>query len=339
MKRAAAMLALLTMLLCGCAPAEAEVSFFAMDAVMALRAYGDAAPAALPAAEAEIERLDRLWSAASPDSELAAANAGGGAPVPVSPETAALLADSLALSRETGGALSLTLRPLLQAWGFAGGEYRVPSEAELAELLPLVRDDAVQADEAAGTVSVPAGTELDLGAVGKGRAADRAAALLREAGVFSALLNLGGSTIRVLGTKPDGSPWRVAVRDPLDGDAYAGVVEITDGAVSTSGGYERYFEADGEAYWHILDPKTGLPARSGLLSATVLSADAFTGDALSTALFVLGPEAAAACWRETGGFEYILLGEDGRIWLTEGAAAVFTPTGRYASAELVIVTR
>jgi thiamine biosynthesis lipoprotein len=164
--------------------------------------------------------------------------------------------------------------------------------------------------------------EIDLGSVAKGYTGDRVIELLRENGVTSALLNLGGN-VQALGTKPDGSPWRVAVQDP-SGDGCLGVLEIDDQAVITSGGYERYFVEDGVTYWHIIDPADGAPARSGLISVTIVGDSGLLCDGLSTSLFVMGLEDAAQFWRENGGFEAVFVTESGQILITEGLQERFS---------------
>ncbi|MDY4104163.1 MAG: FAD:protein FMN transferase, partial [Oscillospiraceae bacterium] len=185
----------------------------------------------------------------------------------------------------------------------------------IAALLPLVDYGQVSLTHD-GTAALAAGMEIDLGSVAKGYTGDVLARLFRENGMTSGLLNLGGN-VQAIGAKPDGSPWRVAIRDPLSGGNLA-VLEIVDQAVITSGGYERYFEQDGETYWHILDPATGYPARSGVLSATIVGDSGVVCDGLSTALFVMGVDAAARLWREQGGFEALLVTDDGTIYLTAG---------------------
>jgi thiamine biosynthesis lipoprotein len=304
-----------------------------MDTVMDLRVQGS--EELLRAAEQEIYGLEKLLSVTDEGSEVYALNrAGEGA---LSEPAAALLRSGLALCERTGGALDLTVYPLVRAWGFTTGEYRVPSEEERAALLEKVDYTGVSVD-GAGRVTLPPGTELDLGSVAKGWAADRVTALWREAGVTSALLNLGGN-VHALGTKPDGTAWRVAVADPFGGSGCLGVLEVTDKAVVTSGGYERYFERDGETYWHILDPATGAPAKSGLVSVTVVGEKGVTCDGLSTALFVLGAEKAAALWRESDDFEAVFVTEAGEILVTAGLAGCFRPLDDYADAEVTVIGR
>ena len=329
-------LLLCLLLLSGCtAQAEpVEATFFAMDTIMTLRVYGGD-QALLDRLQGEVLRLEGLWSVTDGDSEIYAANHALGSPVTVSEDTAALIFQALELGQDTGGALALTIRPVVQAWGFTTGEYQIPSQEELDGLLPLVDDSRVELD---GTsLTLPDGAELDLGAVAKGYTGQHLARLIREAGVTSALLDLGGN-IQTVGCRPDGDPWRVAVRDP-EGEGYAAVLEVEDEAVVTSGGYERYFEQDGKRYHHIIDPATGYPAESGLLQVTVVAgADAAreddgnpagTGtmcDAFSTALFVMGEEKALDFWR-SGAYEFdlILVTDDGRVLVTDGLADRFTP--------------
>lgn len=166
--------------------------------------------------------------------------------------------------------------------------------------------------------------EIDLGAVTKGYTGDRICELLREAGVASAILDLGGN-IQTIGSKPDGSSWRVAIQDP-ERDGILGVLAVEDRAVVTSGGYERYFVDDGgNLWWHIMDPATGYPAQNGLISVTVTGREGLRCDALSTALFILGPDRAVEFWRDHRDFEMALVTDSGQLLLTPELAERFTP--------------
>ncbi len=301
---------LLFFTLCGCGAQRQTGEWFAMDTVMTAAVYGSAD--ALDAVEAETYRLDALLAAQKDDSEIAAVN--DGAEV-VSEETAALLRRALEIAAETNGAYDPTVYPLMRAWGFTDGNYRVPADAELDALLQTTGWTEVSVDGT--TASLPEGFALDLGGIGKGYAAGRCKEILKAHGVTSALLSLGGN-VSALGSKPDGTAWTVAIEDP-DGGDYLGTVQIADQCVVTSGGYQRYFEQDGVRYWHILDPETGKPARSGMKSVTIVSADDTLADALSTALFVMGPERAADFWRvHRAEFGAVWLTDDGRLFVTEG---------------------
>ncbi len=336
MKRA--WLLLLVLLLAGCgshteATKPVTGTVFAMDTVMDLTVYGP--QALLDSAKDRIQHLDAQLSVTDESSEIYALNRGGSGSL--SQEAAGLLAQALDLCRETGGALDLSIYPVVRAWGFTTGEYSVPEDDALQTLLACVDYTKIDFDETRGRVTLAPGMEIDLGSVAKGYTGDQVLSLLREGGVTSALLNLGGN-VQALGAKPDGSPWRIAVQNPF-GEGYVGILEIIDQAVITSGGYERYFEENGQTYWHILDPATGAPARSGLASVTIVGSSGLRCDGLSTALFVMGLEQAAAFWRESGGFEAVLVTEDRQIWVTEGLEDQFLPQDQEAGWGKVQVIR
>lgn len=317
-------------LLSGCTSTPEPVlqSFFAMDTTMSVTAYDQDPTEALVAAQQAVNRLDALWSRTRADSDVAKLNAAAGAgPVAVDPDTAALLEKANAAALESGMAFDPVLAPVMDAWGFGATEsettavHRVPEQAELDALLPLTRDlPVVEGDTAALSL---AGQAVDLGAIAKGAAADYVVAALTEHGVDSAIIALGGN-ITALGTKPDGSPFRVYVRDPQgEGEDYLCLMSLPAGRTcSTSGGYERYFEADGQIYHHIIDPADGYPARSGLLSVTVVAEDPALADAWSTALYVLGAEEAIARWKSgegaLAGMDLILVTEEGHVYITQG---------------------
>ena len=313
-------LALALLLLSGCAPAQPlERTFFAMDTVMTLRLYQGGGEALLDAAQDRVAELEGLLSVTDENSEVYALNRDGAA-AGLSPDTADLLRAALEMCGRTGGALDISTYPVLRAWGFTTGEYAVPSGEDISALLPLVDYTRVGLD--GGAAFLPPGMEVDLGSVAKGYAGDVLAALLQENGVSSALLDLGGN-IQAVGARPDGSPWRIGVRDPA-GDGSLGVVAVENQAVVTSGGYERYFEEGGTRYWHILDPETGAPARSGLASVTVVGDSGLLCDALSTALFVMGRDEALAHWRQHRDFEAVLVLDDGSVIITAGLDGRFT---------------
>lgn len=316
---------LLTALLlagCGSGPSEAPKTsaFFAMDTAMDFTVYGD--EALLAGAEELISGLEEKVSVTNEDSELYAINQTGAGTLTGS--AAELMQSALAMCRRTGGALDISIYPVVRAWGFTTGDYQVPDEAVLQELLTHVDHMRIQYDAKTGTVSVPDGMKIDLGSVAKGYAGSQAAQYLRENGVRSALLNLGGN-IQTVGSKPDGTPWKIAVKDPSGGTPMI-VLSIQDQAVVTSGGYERYFEQDGNTYWHIMDPSTGKPAESGLHSVTIVGDNGAVCDGLSTALFVMGLEEAAALWQASDDFEAVFVTDSGDIYITESLEAQFALT-------------
>jgi thiamine biosynthesis lipoprotein len=170
------------------------------------------------------------------------------------------------------------------------------------------------------------GQSVDLGGIAKGYAGDEAIKIYKKHGIKSAYVNLGGNVV-TLGTKPDGTPWRIGIQNPrAQNGYYLGTVEVTDKAIVTSGDYERYFEADQIRYHHILDPQTGYPADSGLMSATVVTDVSVDADALSTAVFTLGLEKGMAMVKSLKGVEAILVTKDKEIYITEGIKSSFTFT-------------
>ena len=302
---------------------ENSIEFFAMDTYMAIRAYG-ADGELLESAAALVEGLEAELSATSETGAVRVLNRTGSAAL--SEDAAYLLRRALDLCAATDGALDISIYPVVCAWGFttADEDYRVPERGEIEALLEKVDYTRVSLD--GGEVSLPSGTEIDLGAVTKGYTGDRLSTLLRSGGVESALLDLGGN-IQTVGTKPDGSDWRVAIQNP-EGDGVLGVIPVSDKAVVTSGGYERYFiDDEGRLWWHIMDPATGYPARNGLISVTVVGNEGLYCDALSTALFIMGVEKAIAFWREYRDFEMALVTDGGELLLTPGLAEIFQPAG------------
>lgn len=242
--------------------------FFTMNTYIRLEAYGDGAEEALALTQVRIEELERLWAVTDETSDIYAVNHSGGQPVSVSDDTAEVISFALEMAEKTGGALEPTIYPVLTAWGFTTDEHRVPSQTELTQLLASVDYRRVSIDGT--TIQLEPDMMLDLGAVGKGYASDEVAEILRENGITSALLDLGG-TIVMIGSRPDGSDWRLGLKDPF-ADGNIGVLEVFDCAVVTSGNYENYFTGeDGRVYGHIIDPRTGHPADNGLASVTIIS--------------------------------------------------------------------
>lgn len=342
MRRYRFMIFLWTLLLltgCSAAPEEKPCRYelMAMDTIMSLTIYGKPAQKAqdiLQQAAGQIQDLDALLSVTNEESEIYRINHSYGEAVQLSEKTLELLGDALELCQTTEGTLDITIYPVVRTWGFTTGEYRVPEEAELSALLEKVDYTQVVLDEE--NLTLPEGMELDLGAVTKGWTGDQLMELFQEAGVTSAIVELGGN-VQALGTKPDGSPWRVALQAPEGG--YAGALEIVDKAVITSGGYQRYFEQDGETYCHIIDPSTGHPAQTGLASVTIVSDRGVQGDGLSTALFVMGREKAETYWRTHPDFDFILLGEDGTVTITEGLEDSFTLYGDWENHPLEVIRK
>ena len=262
------------------------------DNPVALRAAGEEALD-------EIDRLENQISPYRPTSEIAHLNARAArGPVRVSPTIFSLLAHAQKLSHETGGAFDLTIAPLVRCWGFVNGLGRLPTDDEITDARSKIGMHLVQLDEKNSTVRFTReGVMLDLGAIGKGFAIERAAELLRDAGITSALIHGGTSTVYALGHPPDSDSWKVAIENPFEQTATDAstnqsapalpAFSLRDEALSVSAIWGRSFQSEGKTLGHVLDPRTGQPVTTTLLAAVVLPSATET-DALSTALLVTG---------------------------------------------------
>lgn len=299
MKRSICLLVCLGLLfgLAGCAQTSVQKTVFAMDTVMELQLWGADAEEGCSLLSSLLEELDSTWSAADDSSVIGRINRGED--VSLTSEQAALFEQAETLSRRTKGAFDPKLLSVSRAWGFYTDDLHIPTEEEITAALSE--------------------SKWDLGAALKGYAGDRAVEILAEADITHAILNLGGN-VQTYGQKPDGTPWQIGIQDPRGSDHIGVLSVVGTAAVVTSGDYQRYFEADGVRYHHIIDPETGAPAASGLMSVTVVCKSGLTADALSTALFVMGLEEATAFWRQSNDFEAVFITTDGMIYATEGAA-------------------
>ena len=295
MKKVAMIVALLVLLVgCGAQNPESR-TVFAMDTGMDLTVWGEDQAVAADALQVLIQELEKRWSATDAGSVLSQMNEDEAV---LTSEERAFLEQVEALCQRTDGTFDPMLHNVVSQWGFMDGQYRVPSQKELEAAL--------------------AEKKWNLGAVVKGYTGRRAVELLQTMEVQRAILNLGGN-VQTYGQKPDGSPWIIGIQNPKGGN-YVGTVSVSGTmAVVTSGDYQRYFEKDGVKYHHIFDPKTGMPASSGLSSVTVICEDGVVADALSTALFVMGLEAASEFWRGSDDFEAVFIDREGKIYATEGA--------------------
>lgn len=300
---------------------------YSMDTVMTLTAYGDKAEQGLTAASSVILAMDVMLDPELSTSTVYAINHARGQSVVVSAQMAKMLTCAKNVYDQSGGALDLSLYPLIKRWGFVDQKYYKPTEAEIQEDLSRLCFDKISLTSfpASGSYSltIPEYGELSFGAVAKGCAAENAIDAMRQAGVVSGIISLGGN-VQTLGVKPDGSLWKVAIQDPDNPDGYVGVVTVGETAVVTSGPYQRNFTIKNTVYHHILNPATGHPSGSALKSVTIICEDGTMADCLSTAMFVLGETKALNYWRQYGGFEMILITTDDRIVCTKGLLEEFT---------------
>lgn len=247
-------------------------------------------------AHARFHELDSLMTNWTTTSEVARLNREApNGPTKVHPEVATVLAKCVTVNAATEGAMDITVEPLVRAWGFLGGKPHVPDSATVAAAFEHVGFRHVHFDETRDTLRLDPGTRIDLGGIAKGYAVDRVAALLKDAGVHDALVDLSGN-MAALGSPPGERGWRIGIRDPRNREPWFARITLRDRAISTSGQYEQFVAENGRIYGHILDPRTGVPAQ-GVLSVTVIADDPFETDAWDTGLFVLGPEEAMAVAR------------------------------------------
>lgn len=241
----------------------------------------------------EMGELDNQMSNYKPDSELSSINREAALhAVMVEPRLFRLIQDSLEYSRQSDGAFDITVGPLMKVWGFFRGQGRLPSKSELADVLTSVGYQHVKLDVSARTIRFDTpGIEIDLGAIAKGYAVDRAVEVLRDNGINQALISSGTSSLYALGSPPGERGWTISVRNPLDTSKAACVLRLQNFSLSVSGDYEKFFRLGGKVYAHIMDPHTGMPVEN-MLSTAVVSPSATDSDALSTSFYVEGPGAA-----------------------------------------------
>ncbi|MBR3475313.1 MAG: FAD:protein FMN transferase [Oscillospiraceae bacterium] len=321
-----ALLAALSLAACG-ENRKSTREVYAMDTIMTLTAYGTDGEKGLDAAESVILAMDVTLDPELTTSTVYAINHAKGQSVVIPAQVAKMLSTAKTVYDQSGGALDLSIYPLVKRWGFVDQKYYKPTEAEIAGDLSLLCFDKISLTSFPSTgsysLTLPDYGEISFAAVAKGCAAENAVDAMRQVGVKSAIISLGGN-VQTLGVKPDGSLWKVAIQDPENPDGYVATVRVGEMAVVTSGPYERNFTQKGVLYHHILNPATGHPSSSSLRSVTILCDDGTMADCLSTAMFVLGESKALNYWRQYGGFEMILITNDDRIICTKGLLESFT---------------
>ncbi len=324
MKRAGVILIILmcAVILGGCASEEVETErqVFAMDTIMTFTAYGENGAEGVSQAIALVNSFEKMLDPENELSEVYELNHAGGEPTVVPWQLSEMLEMGSQIYSRSDGRFDLSVYPLVKLWGFVDGEYYVPTEEEVDEAILKVgmSDIEISAfeDSQSSIVKMPAGMQVSFASMAKGFASDYCIAAMKQQGVQSAIISLGGN-VQTLGLKPDGSNWNIAIRNPEDTGAYIAVVSVGEAAVVTSGGYQRFFYGDdAEKYHHIINPVTGYPAVTDLESVTVIADSGMEADALSTALFVLGEGIATEYWRTYGGFDMIMITGDGRVVAT-----------------------
>ena len=296
-------------------PKLSEVGFY-LDTVITLTAYTEDKQILKDALQ-ECGRYEQLLSRTVEGSDVWRINHAEGTPVEVPDDTIAILQCAKKIGDLSGGAFDVTIAPVSTLWDFKSGEHTLPDADAIDRAAGLV--DYTRMKIEGKTVTLPAGMMIDLGGIAKGYIADRIKAYLEKRRVKHAILSFGGNIVGI-GTKPDGSEWKVGIQD-IDkptGD-YMLVARNSGGSTVTSGIYERGFDLDGVRYHHLLSPATGWPVQNGLASVTIFSDSSMQGDALATAAFVLGPEEGMRLIEQLDGTEAVFIGRDRSVTCSSGA--------------------
>lgn len=261
----------------------------------------------------EIDRIEKLISSWDPKSQTSKINQNAGIqPVTVDPELFDLIDRAIGLSRLTDGAFDISYASMDRIWKFDGSMTEMPTESALRKSVARVGYDNIVLDKDNSTVFLKKnGMKIGFGGIGKGYAADKAKQLLKSKGVSSGIINASGD-MNTWGVQPDGSEWKVAITNPLNKNKAFALLPLNNGAVVTSGNYEKFVEFGGKRYTHIIDPRTGYPS-SGIISVTVFAPSAELADALATSVFVMGREVGLDRINQMPNIECIIIDDKGNI--------------------------
>ncbi len=295
---------------------------FLMDTIIEITAYGSNSEVAVKSAFDEFKRIQAISDHFNPDSQVSKINQMAGiSPVVVDSDLIKMVNDSIEVSKKTDGAFDISIGALTELWGIGHKEDFVPTQEEINNVLPLVNYRIIQVNANKGTIYLPKkGMKLDLGGVAKDYALNQAVEILKNYGIKAALVNAGGD-IQTIGSKPDGTPWRIGVQDPRYSDRVIAKVTLNPwNTLQTSGDYQRFFIKDGIRYAHILDPKTGRQPTE-LASVTLVYKDSNiygTGEIASSGFLVLGLERGLDAIKHFPGVEAIFVTTDGKVVVTPG---------------------
>jgi len=298
-------------------------TYYIYDTVVNIKVFGDTvAQKNMDDIQHMLETMDLELSRTKEGGDVYAVNqAAGKEAVVVSDNTFEVVKQSLKYAEEMNGLFDPTIGPLVDLWNIGSGGEQVPPQADIDKAKALINYKDVIIDETAKTVKLAKeGMILDLGGIGKGYAADRIADYLKEQGLDSAMINLGGSSIIAMGTKPGGAQWNIGLQDPDQSrGTQLGTIKVSDEVIDASGVYERFFIQDEVRYHHILDPRTGFPSQNGLKSLTIMSPNATDADALSTGVFLMGLEDGMKYFEALpGDIEVFFITDDNKIYATPG---------------------
>jgi thiamine biosynthesis lipoprotein len=299
---------------------EAIKSSYVLGTLINLKAIGNQGEKAINEAIERLNDIDDKMSAFKDGSDISRINFKAGlAKEKVSKDTYFVVKKALEYSKILEGTFDPTIRPLVKLWNIGTDKAIIPKEKQIEETLKLVNYDEVILDDSNCTIMLKnINQALDVGGIAKGFAADVVRDVFHKYKVKNGLIDLGGN-IFALGGKDDGSPWRVGIQNPFKSRGeYVGILNVKDKSIVTSGNYERYFMKDGQRFHHILDPKTGYPSKSKIISATIISDNSIDGDGLSTGVYILGIEKALKIIESIKGIEAIFVTEEKKVYTTSG---------------------
>ena len=280
--------------LCSCKENHSE-NLFAMDTVMSFSLEGKNSKECIDEIKTEIKNLESLFSVTDTDSEINKINSH--TQTSVSEQTYDIISRSLQISEMTDGYFDITVYPIIELWGFTKETQRVPSDTEITTALESVNYKNIKITDQ----SISFDGKIDLGGIAKGYACDRISEILDKHSISDAIISLGGNILVKGQTK------NVGIQHPQDNEQVICTLKAQNPSIVTSGGYQRYFELDGNIYHHIIDTKTGYPSKSNITSATIICTDSTLADALSTAVYVMGTEKAISLWQKQKNFDMILV--------------------------------
>ncbi|MCE5220861.1 MAG: FAD:protein FMN transferase [Clostridium sp.] len=303
-------------------------SSYALGTIINLSAYGNKGEQAIEKAIEKLNDIDDKMSAFKEYSEISKINVAAGISAgSVSKDTYYVVKKAIEYSKVLEGTFDPTIRPLVSLWNIGTKEETIPENSQIEEKLKLVNYNDVILDENNHSIMLKNRKQaLDVGGIAKGFAADEVRDIFHQHNIKSALIDLGGN-IFALGSRTDGKSWRVGIQNPIEPRGeYIGILSVKNKSIVTSGNYERYFMKDGKRFHHIIDPKTGYPSESKIISATIISDNSIDGDGLSTGVYILGVDKALSIIEEIKGIDAILVTEDKKVYMTAGIKDSFVLT-------------
>nr|WP_243156241.1 FAD:protein FMN transferase [Clostridium sp. C2-6-12] len=302
--------------------------FYSLGTVIQLRVYGSNGERAIHEAMKRLSDIDDKMSVFKENSDVSMINKKAGISThQVGEDTYFVIKKAVEYSKLSEGTFDPTIRPLVGLWSIGSDNPRIPSENEITKNIKLVNYKDIILNEEDNSIGLKhAKQAIDVGGIAKGYAADEVNKIIKNYKIKSALIDLGGN-IFALGKKPDNALWRVGIQNPFNNRGeYVGLISVENKSIVTSGNYERYFVKNGKTYHHIIDPKTGYPSESKIISATIISDHSIDGDGLSTGVYIMGLEKSIKIIEALKGIDAIFITRNKEIFTTSGITGEFVVT-------------